>query len=79
MEKQRPSLRSTKNRTPFIVVLSEEHETKEAALKREKQIKLMLIPSNISSKDINSINTFFRRTNTPKTPIRNKKKEWCNQ
>ena len=45
---------------------------------REKQMKLMLIPSNISSKDINNINTFFLRTKTPKTPSINKKKEDCN-
>ena len=31
--------RSTKNRTPLLLVFSEEYETKEAALKREKQIK----------------------------------------
>ena len=31
--------RSTKNRTPFILVFSEEHQNKEDALKREKQIK----------------------------------------
>jgi putative endonuclease len=31
--------RSTRNRIPFRVVLFEEYETKEEALKREKQIK----------------------------------------
>ena len=31
--------RSTKNRTPFELVLFEEYESKEEALKREKQIK----------------------------------------
>ena len=31
--------RSTRNRTPFILVYSEEVENKEAALIREKQIK----------------------------------------
>ena len=31
--------RSTKNRIPFVIVLIEEHETRELALQREKQIK----------------------------------------
>jgi putative endonuclease len=31
--------RSTKNRTPFIIVLVEEFETRQQALQREKQIK----------------------------------------
>ena len=31
--------RSTRNRIPFRLVLSEEYESKEEALKREKQIK----------------------------------------
>ena len=31
--------RSTKNRTPFIIILVEQFENREMALKREKQIK----------------------------------------
>ena len=31
--------RSTKNRIPFEMILSEKYDTKEEALKREKQIK----------------------------------------
>ena len=31
--------RSTRNRTPFKIVLTEEYQTREQALKREKQIK----------------------------------------
>jgi len=31
--------RSTRNRTPFILVLSEEYENRTQALQREKQIK----------------------------------------
>lgn len=31
--------RSTKNRIPFIIILTEQFETREQALQREKQIK----------------------------------------
>ena len=31
--------RSTKNRVPFVIILSEEFETRQQALQREKQIK----------------------------------------